>query len=274
MNTFKQTGKHLVIEEWQKDNSLVNAGFTMRDGGYSPMPFNSLNMGFHVNDDSRFVQDNRKAFADEINFPIRYWVGSKQVHGTHIEKVTEEDRGKGSMDFETAISDADGLYTKDENVLLTSLYADCVPLYFYSPKNNLIGLAHAGWRGTVGKIGPKMVELWCEKENADIHDIRAAIGPAIGECCYEVDEKVIREVKASLNKEENPDVFKANNNEKYQLNLQKLNEILLLQAGVLPENIIVSKQCTSCENSLFFSHRKDNGRTGRMMSFIGRKGVK
>lgn len=274
MKTFKQTGKQLVIEEWQKENSLITAGFTMRDGGYSPMPSNSLNMGFHVNDDPRCVQDNRKEFADEINFPIQYWVGSKQVHGTHIVKVTEEDRGRGSMDFETAIPDADGLYTKDDNVLLTSLYADCVPLYFYSPKNNLIGLAHAGWRGTVGKIGPKMVELWCEKENTDIHDIRAAIGPAIGECCYEVDEKVIREVKAALNKEENPDVFTANNNDKFQLNLQKLNEILLLQTGVLPENIIVSQQCTSCENSLFFSHRKDNGKTGRMMSFIGRKGVK
>ncbi|RZT23023.1 peptidoglycan editing factor PgeF [Fictibacillus sp. BK138] len=274
MKTFKQTGKHLVIEDWQKEDSFITAGFTMRAGGYSPMPFNSLNMGFHVKDNPRYVQDNRKTFADEINFPIQNWVGSKQVHGTKIVEVTEENRGRGSLDFETAIPDADGLYTKVENVLLTSLYADCVPLYFYSPKNNLIGLAHAGWRGTVGKIGPKMVELWCEKENEDIHEIKAAIGPAIGECCYEVDEKVIREVKAALNKKEDPDVFTANKNDRYQLNLQRLNEILLLQAGVLPENIIVSQQCTSCENSLFFSHRKDNGKTGRMMSFIGRKGVK
>ncbi|MCM3717240.1 peptidoglycan editing factor PgeF [Fictibacillus phosphorivorans] len=274
MKTFKQTGKYLLIEEWRKENPLITAGFTMRDGGYSPMPFCSLNMGFHVNDDPRYVQDNRKMFADEINFPITNWVGSKQVHGTKIVRVTEKDRGRGSLDFDSAIPDVDGLYTELRDILLTSLYADCVPLYFYSPKNNLIGLAHAGWRGTVGKIGPKMVEIWCEREKADLHEIKAAIGPAIGECCYEVDEKVIREVKTALNKEENPDVFTAKHNGRYQLNLQKLNESLLLEAGLLPKNIITSTQCTSCENSLFFSHRKDNGKTGRMMSFIGWKGVK
>jgi polyphenol oxidase len=274
MQTFKQTGKHLIIAEWEKENPGITAGFTLRDGGYSQTPFSSLNMGFHVNDNPDSVQNNRKAFADKIHFPIQNWVGSKQVHGTHIVKVTKEDRGRGALDFETAITDADGIYTKDEDILLTSLYADCVPLYFYSPKNNLIGLAHAGWRGTVGMIGPKMIKLWCQRENTDIKDIKAAIGPAIGECCYEVDEKVIREVKTVLNKDEEPAVFTQNENGKFQLNLQKLNEILFLQVGILPENIMLTDHCTSCENSLFFSHRKDNGKTGRMMSFIGRKGVK
>lgn len=273
MKTFIQSGKQLTIHDWQKENPLIIAGFTLREGGYSPMPFNSFNMGFHVNDNPRYVQKNRKSFAEEIQFPIQNWVGSKQVHGTNIVKVTKEDLGRGSLDFETAVPDTDGMYTQEEDILLTSLYADCVPLYFYSPKNKLIGLAHAGWRGTVGKIGPKMIKQWCEKENADVKDIKTAIGPAIGECCYEVDEKVISEVRSALNKNEEPAVFTKNDNGKYQLNLQSLNEILFLQAGVLPENITISHNCTSCENTVFFSHRKDNGKTGRMMSFIGRKGV-
>lgn len=273
MSIFKQTGKHFALNGWQENSPVIVAGFTTREGGYSQMPYHSLNMGFHVNDDSAAVQENRRHFAEYIGIPIQHWIGTKQVHGTNIVKVTAEDRGRGSLDFDTALPDADGIYTKDEDVLLTSLYADCVPLYFSSPKNKLVGLAHAGWRGTVGKIGPKMIEIWCEKENADVKDIKAAIGPAIGECCYEVDETVITEVKAALDKSEEPTVFSKKNPGKYQLNLQRLNELLFLKAGILPENITISHRCTSCENTTFFSHRKDNGKTGRMMSFIGRKGV-
>lgn len=273
MHTFKQTGKHLSLQKWQVQNPNLVAGFTTREGGNSSMPFQSLNMGFHVNDDPIMVQKNRIEFAETIHFPVQNWVGSKQVHGANIVKVTKNVRGAGSLDFESAIPDTDGLYTADEDLLLTSLYADCVPLYFYAPNEKLVGLAHAGWKGTVAKIGPKMVETWCEKENADVQTIQAAIGPSIGDCCYEVDDRVISEVKAALAGADDVSVYKENEDGKYQLNLQKLNEKLLLLAGLLPQNITVSDQCTSCENDLFFSHRKDRGKTGRMMSFIGTKGV-
>jgi YfiH family protein len=271
MNTFKETGKQMSLQAWQNENSYILAGFTIRNGGFSSDSFQSLNMGFHVEDDPELVQRNRRAFAEEIGFPIQNWVGTKQVHGTNIVKVSHRDRGRGSLDFETAIENTDGVYTADEDVFLTSLYADCVPLYFYSQKNNLIGLAHAGWRGTVGKIGPKMIKLWCEEEKVDVRDIQAAIGPAIGDCCYEVDEKVITEVRAALDGHEDNTVYSESKAGKYQLNLQRLNEILLIKAGLPSENIIKSQDCTSCKNDIFFSHRKENGKTGRMMSFIGRK---
>jgi YfiH family protein len=271
MTTFKQTGKHLSLQTWQEENSELRAGFTLRNDGFSQEPFQSLNMGFHVKDNPNNVQRNRKAFAEEIGFTVECWIGTKQVHETTIEKVTLQDRGRGALDFETAFPDADGIYTADANVLLTSLYADCVPLYFYSKKDHLIGLAHAGWRGTVGKIGPKMIKIWCEKEKVDVKEIKAAIGPSIRECCYEVDEKVISEVREALGGKNDSTVFTLNNNEKYQLNLQRLNEILLINAGLIPENISKSNHCTSCKNDIFFSHRKENGKTGRMMSFIGLK---
>ncbi|WNB90475.1 peptidoglycan editing factor PgeF [Bacillus sp. NEB1478] len=271
MNLFKQTGKQMSLQSWQNENPNILAGFTTRTGGFSTDSFQTLNMGFHVEDNPEKVQKNRLAFAEDIGFPIQNWVGTQQVHGTNIMKVTPQDIGKGSLDFESAIENTDGIYTEVENVLLTSLYADCVPLYFYSPENNLIGLAHAGWRGTVGKIGPKMVKLWCEKERVDIQDIKAAIGPAIGDCCYEVDEKVITEVRAAMGGREDNNVFSKNQSGKYQLNLQNLNEIFLINAGLSPENITKSHDCTSCKNDIFFSYRKENGKTGRMMSFIGRK---
>ncbi|MBY6036174.1 peptidoglycan editing factor PgeF [Fictibacillus nanhaiensis] len=273
MKNFIQTGKHIALHSWQEENPRIVAGFTTRDEGYSPMPFLSLNMGFHVNDDPVAVQKNRKSFAEEIKFPVQYWVGTKQVHGTDIVQIRKEDRGQGSLDFETAIPDADGIYTKEADVLLTSLYADCVPLYFYSPKHELIGLAHAGWRGSVGKIGPKMIQIWCEKESVNEEEIKIAIGPSIASCCYEVDDTVIKEVKAALGNTAEPTVFMENEAGRYQLNLQRFNEILFIQSGILPENITISNQCTSCENDVFFSHRKEVGKTGRMMSFIGRKGV-
>lgn len=272
MNTFEQSGKHLALKSWMKINSKVLAGFTTREGGNSTMPFDSMNMGFHVNDDPDKVRQNRKFFSEDISFPVENWVGSKQVHAANIVKVTKEDRGLGSLDFETALPDTDGLYTSDENILLTSLYADCVPLYFFSPNNHLIGLAHAGWKGTVAKIGPAMINTWHVEENVDVKSVFAAIGPSIGHCCYEVDDRVINEVKVALDGHAEDSVYKKNTAGNYQLNLKKLNEILLLRAGVLPENIIVSDQCTSCQNDVFFSHRKDNGKTGRMMSYIGRKG--
>ncbi len=272
MNIFKQSGKHLEILSWQERNPKMVAGFTTREGGNSSEPFHSMNMGFHVNDDPDMVQQNRKKFAESIGFPVENWVGSKQVHGSNIVKVTKNERGIGSLDFESAVPDADALYTTDEDILLTSLYADCVPLYFYAPNEQLIGLAHAGWKGTVAKIGPEMVKTWSEKENVDVSTIQAAIGPSIGNCCYEVDERVINEVKAALNCMDDPSVYKKNEYGKYQLNLKRLNEKLLLNAGVPQENIIISDQCTSCENDIFFSHRKDKGKTGRMMSYIGKKG--
>ncbi|KZE65795.1 hypothetical protein AWM68_05290 [Fictibacillus phosphorivorans] len=272
MNTFKQSGKHLELVEWQEQNPKIVAGFTTREGGNSSEPFYSMNMGFHVDDNPEIVRKNRKKFAELIGFPIENWVSSKQVHGAKVVKVSMNTCGHGSLDFETAIPDSDALYTSDEDILLTSLYADCVPLYFYEPNEQLVGLAHAGWKGTVAKIGPEMVKIWVEKENVDVKTIQVAIGPSIGECCYEVDDRVINEVKAALNGTDDCQIYKKNDNGKFQLNLKKLNESLLMHAGVLQENIIISEQCTSCENDIFFSHRKDKGKTGRMMSYIGMKG--
>jgi polyphenol oxidase len=273
MDIFQRTGKHLELKPWKEYDSELVAGFTTREGGYSPLPFHSLNMGFHVFDRQDLVQKNRAVLAAEIGFPLHTWVGTKQVHLTNIVEVTTNDQGKGACDFNTAIPDADGIYTKASGVLLTSLYADCVPLYFYSEKNSLIGLAHAGWRGTVGEIGPKMIKKWCTDEKAHLADIKAAIGPSIGVCCYEVDDKVISAVRPHIHPFDQAEIYSEKENGRYQLNLQNLNKLLLMKSGLPEENISVSNFCTSCSPSLFFSHRKDQGKTGRMMSFIGRKGV-
>lgn len=263
--SFDEERSLLLIKNWEKEN--VIAGITTRHGGVSKTPYRSLNVGFHVGDRHENVLKNRNLLAEKLGFPLNRWVLGEQSHGNKIFKVKKEDGGKGALSLNSAVPDVDGLYTKARNVLLAALYADCVPLYFFAKQHDLIGIAHAGWRGTVSNIAGRMVEAW-KKEGIDPAHIEVIIGPSIGQCCYEVDEKVISEVrKLALNEE--PQLIRQHRRGKYMLNLQLLNKLLLIRAGVHETNIFQSSMCTSCFTSTFFSHRKERGQTGRMMAFIG-----
>ncbi len=261
----------LLIEQWTSRNPRLLAGITTRNGGVSSPPFSSLNMGLHVSDDPALVLQNRKRLADVTGIPLSSWVVGEQVHGVKAAKVGRADRGSGAVEQATAIPGSDGLYTLEAGVLLTAFYADCVPLFFYAPDHQFMGLAHAGWRGTVSNMAQKMVEAYTDKEGLPHDGLYAAIGPAIGSCCYEVDQAVIDAVNNIA-----PDcpaaVYKASGRDgHYMLDIKELNRYLLIQAGVPEKNIIVTGYCTSCSDNLFFSHRRDEGKSGRMLSFIGMK---
>ncbi len=265
------TPELLMIESWTSRNPRLVAGITTRNGGASSPPFLSLNMGLHVNDDPGLVLQNRERLADVTGMPLSSWVSGEQVHGVNVAKVGRSDRGSGAENQATAIPGSDGLYTMETDVLLTAFYADCVPLFFYAPDHNFLGLAHAGWRGTVSDMAGKMVEAYADKEGLPPEDMYAAIGPAIGSCCYEVDQAVIDAVNSIA-----PDcpeaVYKNSGRDgHFMLDLKELNRYLLIQAGIAENNITVTDYCTSCSDNLFFSHRRDKGKTGRMLSFIGMK---
>jgi polyphenol oxidase len=260
----------LLLNKWKTFNHQIIAGFTTKLGGHSEKPFDSLNLGLHVQDDSSCVCLNRKKVAELLSFPLSQWVCAEQVHGNHIVKVTNEHRGKGVFSYSDGISGADGLFTTEKNILLVLCYADCVPIYFFAPKHHIIGAAHAGWRGTVKNICGKMVGIWKTKEKVNPEDIYVAIGPAIESCCYIVDDKVIDQLReVLLENDELP--FKVVSKGQYALDLKQANKQLLLQSGIPEQNIEISSYCTSCEKELFFSHRRDKGKTGRMISFIGLK---
>ncbi|WP_246940149.1 peptidoglycan editing factor PgeF [Bacillus pinisoli] len=262
--------EYLCIVPWKNMFPTITAGFTTKNRGYSQEPFSTLNLGLHVNDSKDHVIQNRGRLAGLLHFPLEDWVCSEQVHDHHIKKVTKADRGKGVMKYEEGIPCTDGVYTSEANILLTSVYADCVPLYFIEPSRGLIGLAHAGWKGTVREIASRMVRCWVEEEGVQAENIHVCIGPSILNCCYVVDDYVINEVKKVLDDQDVLPFIEISPGQ-YSLNLAKLNQQILLKAGVQEENIIMSSRCTSCEDQLFFSHRRDRGKTGRMMSFIGYK---
>ncbi|MNR28150.1 Laccase domain protein [compost metagenome] len=147
-------------------------------------------------------------------------------------------------------------------------------MYFYDPVQRAVGLAHAGWKGTVLNISMATISLMTHTFGSQPSDIRAAIGPSIGACCYEVDETVASRVRQVLEDTESPleehhAIITPKGNHKYMLNLQQLNRNLIEQAGILSSHIEVTQLCTSCRTDLFFSHRKEGGSTGRMVAWIG-----
>lgn len=260
----------LKIDAWNELNKDIVVGFTSKIGGTSKDHFQSLNLGLHVHDSSLDVVKNREILANSLSFPLSNWVFADQIHSNRIEKVSKKDRSKGAFSYQDSILKSDGLYTDSSNIMLALCYADCVPLYFFAPAHFLIGLAHAGWKGTVQDIAGEMVRKWQTDEGVLTEEISVIVGPAIGECCYIVDDHVISNVKPLVQNELLP--YNLVSEGQYQLNLKLLNKQLLIKAGIKEENIVVSKLCTSCEDKLFFSHRRDQGKTGRMLSYVGLKG--
>ncbi|CAH0122509.1 peptidoglycan editing factor PgeF [Paenibacillus sp. CECT 9249] len=262
------------LESWMKRVDGLSAGFSSRLGGVGSGAWSSLNCALHVNDRPEDVIENRKRIAATLSFSFENWTCAEQIHGNRVYIVGESDRGSGRESRETAIQNADALVTNVPDVWLTSFYADCVPLYFVDPVKRVVGLAHAGWRGTVAEIAKATVETMRHTYDSDPKDILASIGPSIGLCCYEVDERVMEHVKpfaANLGDAlamEEP-FYTDCGNGKSMLNLKQLNRQMLRKAGILPTNIEYSTWCTSCHGDYFFSHRRDHGKTGRMISWIG-----
>jgi polyphenol oxidase len=257
------------LELWTQRYPKLVAGFTTKNGGNSNSVFHSLNMGLHVGDTVKAVVENREKLASLIEIPLTKWVCAEQTHNDNIYVVTSEDHGKGTVDYTSSIKDTDGFITINKGTLLTMCYADCVPLYFFDTKLNILGLAHAGWKGSVAEIGPKMIREII-RLGSDINDIEVVIGPSICEKCYTVDNRVIDKVEKILDDErEKP--YNLKERGQYSLDLKMLNSLLLKKAGVLSSNIFTSGYCSSCDDQQFYSHRRDEGKTGRMMSFIGWK---
>jgi polyphenol oxidase len=264
-----KTKEYFSLEAWEKECPDLVVGFTTKNGGVSQQDFSSLNFGFHVGDQLESVCHNKEILSRLIQFPVSNWVAAEQTHGINIKKIEKEACGRGSYRYDDSILDTDGFFTNEKGILLTLCFADCVPLFFLDKRTKMIGIAHAGWKGTVNNIAKKMVQNW-EKEGIDPKDILVVIGPSICEKCYIVDDYVIDFVQKILEDVEKKP-YNLINKGQYHLDLKQLNKLLLMQNGIKESNIYVTDYCSSCDENEFFSHRRDNGKTGRMMSFIGWK---
>ena len=153
-------------------------------------------------------------------------------------------------------------------VVLTTFYADCVPLYFVDPVRKAIGLSHSGWRGTVGRIGQITVEKMTQEYGTRPEDLTVAIGPSICRSCYEVSEDVIEQFRQNFSEGLWEKLYDIKENGKYQLDLWEANRQILLEAGVSQERILTPGLCTCCNPSFLFSHRASKGQRGNLAAFL------
>ena len=242
--------------------ALEEAGFvnacSCRLHGESDVVPGTLNLALHVGDDVEKVLRNRKAFAKAIGVDANRFTTCQQVHGSKVVQVTKELVGSGAKDFANTIADTDALITNLPDVPLMLFYADCVPVLLADLETGAIGLAHAGWRGTVANIGVKTLAAMGEAFGTKPENILAAIGPSIGACCYEVDD-FVRDQASGYE-----EFFAPKGGGKYQLDLWGMNAKQLQEAGVPAENITVAGICTNDNVELFCSYRAEQGKTGRM----------
>lgn len=261
----KESVYYLTFPHFTKTN-MVRHGFSTRHGGVSEGNLGSMNLGFSRGDLEENVITNYKRLSDAIGVEVDSLVLSDQVHKSNIKVVTAEDRGKG-FNRPRDYDNIDGLVTNVPEVTLVTFYADCVPLFFMDPVKKVVGMAHAGWRGTVAQIGGKMIDTMVNTFQCKPGDILVGIGPSIGKCCFEVDEKVY-EAFMEVFPEHEKNLVTTGQNHKYMIDLWTANALTLINNGVSEDNIIIGDLCTQCHPDDFHSHRATNGDRGSLVGMI------
>lgn len=245
---------------------FIKHGFSTRLGGVSKGIFSTMNLALNRGDNVDDVMENYKLLCKSIGVGFNTLVASSQDHNTFVRNVTKEQYGIGITKPKDILS-VDGLITNEPDVTLVTYYADCTPLFFVDTNKKAIGLAHAGWRGTVGGIGKKVIEKMQEDFGTNPQDLICAIGPAISKCCYEVDKSCADEFYKLEELNTEKFIFPKENN-KFIVDLLETNRQILISAGVKEDNITLSDLCTKCNSSLLWSHRATKGQRGTMCAMM------
>ena len=236
--------------------------FTTRFGGVSRGYLDSLNIGIHRGDDWENVLKNYEILGNALGFDIHNLVLSHQTHTDTVTRVGKPETGAGL--FAPELPECDALITNEPGVALAIFTADCTPILLHDPVTGAVGAAHAGWRGTVSAIAGKTVAAMTRAYGCDPANIRAAIGPNIGPCCFQTDRDVPDAMLEAFGEAAMP--FIRQQEDKYYVNLKEINALVLRQAGV--RQIDISRDCTVCQSHRFWSHRVTRGLRGSQGAII------
>lgn len=250
--------------EWlNKDKSLVHAVFT-RAGGVSHPPYASLNLGHTVGDDPIAVQINHDRVCQALGIARSRVVACHLTHSADVLVVQATDGGR-------VVGRGDAMVTADAGVYLSMRFADCAPILLHDPVRRAVGLAHAGWRGTVKNVAGAVVRTMVNDLGCSPDNLIAVVGPAIGPCCYQVGQDVIQAVEAVLPSQsvsgDSGPLFGRRNGGHAYFDLWEANRQQLKAAGA--GTVLVARLCTACRTDRFFSHRAERGKTGRFGVVIG-----
>jgi YfiH family protein len=258
--------RYLTYEIFEPYVNVTNV-VTTRHRGRSVPPYGSLNLALHVGDDPDAVLENRAIIAQLFGFEPEWFTVSQQIHGSAVAVVGSHDRGSGAIVEGDAVKGADAMVTNAPGTPLMILVADCVALSLFDPRNNAIGIAHAGWRGTCGRIAEKTVQTLVETYGSDPADILVGVGPSVGPCHFTVGSDVVDAFRGEFGDgisaylQEDPEGTS-------RLDLWEANTVQLLTAGVSRDHIEQSGLCTVCRADLFFSHRYHHGFSGRFAAVM------
>lgn len=231
---------------------------TTRKGGYSVFPYANNNMSLESSDNQ--TVNNRLKLSEKIKLPLENFVYQYQTHTKNIELVTACHKGRGITDIRHAIQENDAMITSEPEICIVVMAADCVPVFLFDSKKNIIAAIHAGWKGTVQKIVYETVTTMIKEYNSNPADIIAGIGPSIGSCCYEIGNEVVSIISENFTNYKELLIYKSEQ-QKFHFDLWLSNKLQLIDAGVKSENIEIANICTKCNNNSFYSARcGDKGR--------------
>ncbi len=239
----------------------VPHGFSTRLGGASEGPFAGLNLGLSSGDAEAVVRENRARWAAALGFPAPFFT-LHQVHGPDVHVLEADDRTP------PADLKGDAIVTDTPGRPIGVFTADCAPILLAVPERGVVAAVHAGWRGTVAGVAAAAVRAICERHRVDPVEVRAAIGPTIGPCCFEVGDEVVE----ALSTAPWPGMADAvvRREPRAHADLFTANVAQLVASGLDPANVHASRLCTACDADLFYSWRRDSATTGRLQAAIAR----
>jgi len=250
-----------TLEYLAAEGISVPHGFTTRFGGVSRDHLSSLNLAFHRGDSPENVAENHRILGNALGFSPDHLVLSHQTHSDIIRAVTLADCAGGDH---RAYPQCDALITRDPGLALMVFTADCTPILLHDPITGAVGAVHAGWRGTAANIAGNTARAMADAFGTDPANIRAAIGPNIGFCCFETDADVPDAMKAAYGA--TGEKWIRQQGQKYYVNLKEMNALSLKSAGVT--HIEISSDCTMCQPHRFWSHRVTRGVRGSQGAVI------